>query len=229
QVVAEQVTTPAGGLAPFAGLEAGQVIRDSQALALPADLQPGVYNLLLGRRRPDGSWLPVRRGGVPLGQGYPLATVHVLGRQLDLVAPTSTHRAAVKFGEGILLAGFDLQPETPASSPPPAALDLTLHWQALEPMAARYKIFAHLVGEGGPGDLVSQADTYPHLPTNGWVPGEYLEDQVHLDVPADLPPGQLHLLLGFYDERSGARLPVYGADGLLLGDSYELVSLPFGE
>jgi len=226
-VVAEQVATPAGGRAPFAGLEAGQVVRDPQTLALPAELEAGVYNLLVGRLGPDGSWLPVRRGPVPLGQGYPLATVHLLGRELDLVAPTPARPAAVRLGEGILLAGFDVEPATFRSSP--AALDITLHWRALAPMAARFKVFLHLMGEGGPAHPYCQADIYPHLPTNGWVPGEYLADRVRLDLPADLPRGNFHLQLGFYGEGSGTRLPVYGADGALLGHSYDRVSLALGE
>ncbi len=220
RVVAEQSATLSGG---GAGLQAGQVVRDPQSLVLPGGLQPGVYNLLLGRRAPDGSWLPVRRGPVSLGQTYPLATVNVLGRELDLVPPTPARPAGVHFGEGIELVGFEVEPANPGSST--TALDLSLYWRALSPMADRYKVFVHLVGEGGLADVRAQADIYPHLPTSGWVPGEYLHDQVRLDLPAGLPLGNYRLLLGFYDEVSGARLPVYGAGGTPLGDSYELLSL----
>ena len=80
RVVAEASGAPAGGLAPFPGLAAGQVVRDPRQVSLPADLPPGVYNLSLGRRGADGAWLPVRRGPFPLGDTYPLATVHVLPR-----------------------------------------------------------------------------------------------------------------------------------------------------
>lgn len=106
RVIAEQVAVPAGGRAPFAGLKAGQVVRDPQTLALPAGVQPGVYNVLLGRRAPDGSWLPVRRGPVSLGQVYPLATVHVRGHGPDLAAPAPAHPPALRPGEGSLPAGF---------------------------------------------------------------------------------------------------------------------------
>lgn len=77
RVWAEESGPPAGGLAPFVGLEKGQVVRDPRILTLPEDLPPGVYNLRLGRRRPDGAWLPVRRGPITLGTTYPLATVRV--------------------------------------------------------------------------------------------------------------------------------------------------------
>jgi hypothetical protein len=74
----EAAGPPAGGLAPFASLDAGQVVRDPRLFALPPDLEPGVYDLSLGRRQPDGSWLRVRRGPFDLGSTYPLATVRVL-------------------------------------------------------------------------------------------------------------------------------------------------------
>jgi hypothetical protein len=77
-VLAEAQSAPAGGRAPFVGLEAGQVVRDPRALTLPGDLAAGVYNLSLGRQRPDGTWLPIRRGLAPLGLTYPLATIRVL-------------------------------------------------------------------------------------------------------------------------------------------------------
>ncbi len=79
-ILAESSSAPAGGRAPFARLVGGQTIRDPRTVPLPGDLAPGVYNLLLGRQRADGSWLPIRRGPLPLGTTYPLATVRVLGQ-----------------------------------------------------------------------------------------------------------------------------------------------------
>ena len=79
-VLAEASSAPAGGQAPFARLVAGQTVRDPRQVTLPGDLVPGVYNLLLGRQRADGSWHPVRRGPFPLGSTYPLTTVRVRGQ-----------------------------------------------------------------------------------------------------------------------------------------------------
>ena len=78
KVLAASPSSPAGGRAPFARLAAGQTVRDPRSVTLPGDLAPGVYNLVLGRQRPDGTWHPVRRGPFPLGSTYPLATIRVL-------------------------------------------------------------------------------------------------------------------------------------------------------
>lgn len=77
QVVAEVAGPPAGGLAAFPGLAAGQVVRDPRQVPVPAGLPPGVYNLSVGRRTADDAWLAVRRGAFSLGERYPLATVQV--------------------------------------------------------------------------------------------------------------------------------------------------------
>jgi hypothetical protein len=222
EVLARAVSSPAGGQAPFAGLAAGQVVRDPRSLTLPGDLPPGVYNLALGRQRADGTWLPVRRGPFPLGSTHPLATVRVPGRSVDLSPPVPQQAVDALFGDGIRLVGTDLEDR-------PTELALVLYWQALEPVEGRFKIFVHLIGEGGPSDIRAQADVFPHLPTSSWVPGEYLSDRVVLDLPADLPPGRYTLLLGLYDNATGGRLPVTGAGGEALGDSLPLQEIHRGE
>jgi hypothetical protein len=218
-VVAEVTGAPAGGLAPFAGLAAGQVVRDPRQILLPVGLSPGVYDLNVGRRGAEGTWLPVRRGLFSLGQAYPLASVHVLGREPNLTPVLPEHDVEGRFGEAIRLVGYDRGPQVVE---PGSGLYYTLHWQALAPMSTRCKIFAHLVGEGGPTDIRAQADIYPHLPTTSWMAGEVLRDRLVLDLPPDLSMGRYSLLLGWYEEASGRRLRAFGPDGQELGDTLEL-------
>jgi mannosyltransferase len=224
QVLAEWSSAPVGGRVPFAQLMAGQAIRDPRPFTLPGDLAPGVYNLVVGRQRPDGTWLPVRRSPFSLGTTYPLATLRVLGRPLGLTPPAVHQSEDAHFGEGIRFIGYDQ-----GQGQGQALVVLTLHWQAFAPMDTRYKIFLHLVDEGNPSSLYAQTDVYPHLPTTAWVPGEYLSDQVTLELPPDLPPGRYMLLLGWYDEATGQRLPAYDAAGTALGDSLALGPFELGE
>jgi hypothetical protein len=222
QVLAESSSAPVEGSVPFARMEAGQSVRDPRPYTLAAEVAPGVYNLVLGRRRADGSWLPVQRPPFPLGLNYPLATVRVLGRPVEVNPPTAQHALEARFGQGIRLVGYDLRQE-------PSDLALTLHWQALAPMSSRYKVFAHLVNDAGGGELLAQADVYPHLPTTAWIRGEYLSDNLLLRLPPDLPPGSYRLLVGLYEEASGHRLPVFGPAGEALGDSLSLAQIDHGE
>jgi hypothetical protein len=98
----------------------------------------------------------------------------------------------------------------------------TLYWQALVAMSTRYKIVAHLVGQDGPTDIWSQADSFPHLPTTSWMVGEMVSDRLDLDLPRGLPAGHYRLLLGWYDEQCGQRLGAFGPDGEELGNALEL-------
>jgi hypothetical protein len=229
QVWTEGASAPATGRAPFGAWAAGQALRDPQALALPGDLAPGVYTLSVGRQRPDGTWLPVRRGPFPLGSTYPLATVRVAGRPLDLTPPSPQHPVEARFGRNIRFLGYELQPASLASPIPGSRIEVVLYWQALEPTATPHRIFLHLVGDGDPSDIRAQADAYPHLPTSGWLPGEYVSDRIALDLPAGLDPGEYRLLLGLYEEATGTRLPVLDAGGEAAGDSLVLARVPVGQ
>ncbi|MBN1136457.1 MAG: glycosyltransferase family 39 protein [Anaerolineae bacterium] len=207
-------------------LAAGQVIRDPRSVDLPASLAPGVYNLVLGCRSPDGSWLPVRRGLVGLGLAYPLATVRVVGRSPDMSPPTVQYPADARFGAYIRLVGYDL-PGGGAPTSLSGGLQVTLYWQALAPTPGRYKLFVHLVNPGNPFDIRAQADLYPSLPTTAWTPGEYLCDDMTLKLPPGLIPGRYDLLVGFYDEATGDRLPLFDAAGQPLGDTLLLRQVTF--
>ncbi len=222
RVLAEASSAPVGGRAPFAVLQAGQSVRDPRSLTLPAGLPPGVYNLVVGRRQDGGAWLPIRRGFLPLGSTYPMATIRVQGRPMDLTPPRAQRALEARFGEGIRLVGYDL--ESPATK-----IQLTLHWQALAAMTERYKIFAHLVGDGGPMDIRAQGDVYPRLPTTAWLPGEYLSDPITLGLPADLGPGRYTLTVGWYEEATAQRLPAFDGTGELVGDSLTLEQLNLSE
>lgn len=220
-ILLEQAAVPARGRAPFSRLGEGQILRDPQRLALPGWLSPGVYNLVVGRRRADGTWLPVQRRPFSLGSIYPLATIRVLGRPANLSRPAVEYPVDARFGDSIQLLGYNLERG-------PGDLALTLFWQARSATDTPKKIFLHLVPAAGSGEIRAQADSYPRLPTTSWLPGEYLSDQILLDLPAHLEADEYVLLLGWYDEAAGDRLPVSGAGGESLGDSLVLGQLELG-
>ena len=138
--------------------------------------------------------------------------------------PAAAMETAVSlpFGDAITLQGYTLGQTTLS---PGDIAQVTLFWQTAVPLAARYKVFLHLVDETG--NLVAQRDSEPGgnlKPTTIWPPGEVISDNHGLFIPADLPPGDYTLLLGLYDVADpGARLEV-GAD-TAVNNAYPLAKL----
>jgi hypothetical protein len=133
-------------------------------------------------------------------QGRPL--VEILPDESDF-QPAQPLQA--NFADQMQLLGYDTAVETD-----PAALSLTLYWQALTALPRDYTIFVHLLD--AEGNLVAQHDNGPWwevaIPTSTWQPGEKLRDQHRLDLPADLPPGSYQLQIGVYYWETLERLPV---------------------
>jgi hypothetical protein len=79
-------------------------------------------------------------------------------------------------------------PETAQAGDP---LSVRLVWRGAGEMTASYQRFVQLLGaDGRPW---AQADGVPvsgSRPTSGWLPGEYLVDELTIDLPLELPPGE---------------------------------------
>jgi hypothetical protein len=84
--------------------------------------------------------------------------------------------------------------------------DLTLYWQAPQPLETIYSSFAHLIDEHA--NLYAQKDNlHPGAaPTTTWRPREYNVDRHVIEVPAGTPPGEYWIEVGLYDPHTGARL-----------------------
>jgi hypothetical protein len=103
---------------------------------------------------------------------------------------------------------------------PGDTLLLTLYWRAEATVGETYTVFTHLQGPGG--ELIAQQDNPPvrgTRPTDGWVPGQLVEDPYEIKVPPDAAPGGYTLSVGMYDPTTLERLPALGADGERLADS----------
>ena len=179
----------------------GLNIPDVWQFQLPPDAPPGAYRFEVGLYDPlSGERLPVA-GGEPLITGkltqepYPLAT-------------PNTSVDGVQFGQEVALNGFDL-------AVAPAALDVVLHWQALDQPTQDYTVFNHLLDPNG--NILAQHDSYPQqgqYPTSWWSPGEVVVDSYQLPLPESLPAGAYTLRLGLYEAQTGRRLPRSGAEPL---------------
>jgi hypothetical protein len=124
-------------------------------------------------------------------------------------------------GDAARLVGFD--PPPPIEAAAGTTLPLTLTWEATGTFEQDYTVFIHLVGADK--HPLAQADSQPvggTYATTFWDIGQRLADPHQLAIPSDLPPGEYELLAGMYLLSTGARLPLLGTDGQVLGDSISL-------
>ncbi len=204
--------------------------RQQVDLPLTPDLPPGHYRLSVRwGDAPTESIRPQGTGGsgpeVAVGQFDILP--RVVGEALSDAA--ISHPLGLKLGDSITLLGYDLPRVTTRSG---ETVDLVLYWRAEAPVAARYKVFTHLVGQvynaGSDNFLWGQQDNEPmrdQVPTTVWPPGVVIADPYRIAVDPNAPPGVYKLEVGMYGLLDGARLPVAAQAGSSLGDAVALTPI----
>lgn len=93
---------------------------------------------------------------------------------------------------------------------PGDSVPVFLKWRSLQTINRSYKVFVHLLSADI--QLVAQDDTEPVnglRPTNGWTPGEIINDPHQILLPSNVPAGVYHIRVGLYDAEG--RLPVVDA------------------
>ncbi len=120
--------------------------------------------------------------------------------------PQFATEAGVMFDDRINLVGFTVEPETAG---PGSSLTVTLIWQVMDEILAKYNTFIHIVNEEGQLLAQSDAPTGGGLrPSTDWIINEYIYDQHHLILPGDITSNDVEIRVGLYDADEGQRLDI---------------------
>jgi hypothetical protein len=129
------------------------------------------------------------------------------------------NRIDAQVGDSIALLGYDIVSSQGATAGKlydtednSQTLDVTLYWEARNPVEEDYTVFVQLLDSEG--QLVTQHDGQPlygYLPTGGWSPDEVVPDRHRLPLPDGMSPGRYQLIAGMYTLETLERLPVYVA------------------
>ena len=115
----------------------------------------------------------------------------------------------VNFGHQAQLLGYDLERQ---AVPPGQSFELTLYWQARQPLSTNYSALVQLVDKEQ-HLYAGQDNLHPgSVPTSRWLPWGFVKDAHRVQVPPGTPPGDYFLAAGLYDPASWARLPVVQAE-----------------
>ncbi|HSQ39525.1 MAG TPA: hypothetical protein VLM78_05145, partial [Anaerolineales bacterium] len=189
---------------------AGDVIRDTHLLQLPADTPvPALYWLRLGLADESGARVTFNDNSDMLSLG----PWRVRAKSTSL---PPTYRTDVTVGESMTLHGYDVAVDE--------SLTITLTWSTKTTPPQDYNVFVHLVGADGA--MIAQHDGSPNqgrYPTMWWLPGDVIADVHILPIPASLPK-ETSLRVGMYDPITLIRLPITDADGARLPD--DIISFP---
>jgi len=194
---ANQTRDQAGAM-PSKSWPTGFYVIDDFRLSVPGDTPPVTAEIVAGLLDEAGRRVPLAGGGdtVTIGQ---VAVREGFRRFASRPNSGDAHR----LGEHITLAGYDAWAEAGNR------IRLTLWWRTDARLDMDYSIFAQVVNEAEM--IVGQADgpaCEGACPMTGWTPGSTIEDTRVIPLPAGMPDGELHVVVGIYDLATGERLPV---------------------
>ena len=251
RVVGKRDKRPLFGLRATSLWEAGELVRDQQALALGPGEPAGEYDLVVGLvdartgdyLRPAGAPATEWRDGSDAGVGVRLGRVRLSGRAAANPPPLA-HASDARFDGRIALEGYGLRRIGADGTELPSGADgryaavvgqgerlrIEMRWRALHDLDEDYAVFTHLLDSRQ--QMVAQDDDWPQrgfYPTTLWLPGEQVSDEYEIQIPKDLSPGRYDLSVGLYRRADQRRLPLdgggAGADRLSLG-SVKVVGQP---
>lgn len=209
QVVAQKNFSPAGGEFPTTQWRAGEIVRDSVWLDLPAELEAGDYTLSVRLADSAGP-----------GDAARIAAIRVAAPEHRFTIPPIQNRVSAMLGDAIEFLGYDVA----SVSKPGDTVTLVLYWRARQAMQTSYTVFTHLIDREN--RLWGQRDRLPiggERPTTGWVAGEVLVDRYRIPVAPDAPPGVYAIEIGMYNAATLLRLPVFDSTGQRLADDRILI------
>lgn len=208
-------TYPSGGLRRTDTWETGVIYEDTYRLETEGEFGPYEPRFKIGWRD-NGTGEEILPTTV---DGTPLESVIVRGgsvRASQCSPPTVSMEA--RFGDLAQLKGYRLPANLTVQ--PGGLFDLQLQWQVLAETPENFTVFVQLVNPDdlthivGSGDSVPRQDWYP---TSAWLQGVCFDDTYRVQLRPDAPPGEYHLLVGFYRPENGTRLPTHpGTDAVQL-------------
>ena len=180
----------------------GELVRDRLAVRLPFDLR-GLYRVQIEVKNAAGESLQAQDGF--LTRLTDQRWVRVQGWPLEKELPSTVeHRLdTVTVGSNIQLLGYDVARVG-------HTLTVDLYWQSDATLADDYGVFVHVARPGEAPLLQSSGGPANWLrPVSTWRPDEVILDSHVIELPPDLDPAGLSVLVGMYEPSDpNVRLPV---------------------
>jgi len=118
-------------------------------------------------------------------------------------APAMAIPLGTKLGEVVSIVGADV---TAGPVHPGTDVEAKILFQCLRPVTGGWRFFFHLLGPNGTFRNLDHVPVDGALPVEAWRKGQRILDRLKISIPAGMPAGEYHIILGLY--RGPERLPV---------------------
>jgi len=216
QPIAQRDMYPGQGLMLTSWMEPGQRVVNSYHLQIPEtavtpsrlNIAAGLYDFQSGER-------------LLTDAGNDLATFGTV--QIEPDSNDRPNPVSINFEDELELTGYDIDPRR---ATPGSTINMTLYWQAHQPLEKEYTFFAQIVDE----DTTRWAgfDFAPPEGTTSWASGELQSLSLPLTLDENSEPGLYPVIIGAYtrDAEGGFdRLQILTDDGRLTDDFQELTKV----
>ncbi len=124
-------------------------------------------------------------------------------------APPQEFKSGANFGGSIELVSVIV---SPSRGEPGQPVRVMANFKVLSKIDRDYVIFVHVEDVDGRVDRLNVDHAPRAKPTSQWVPGELVQDVFDIPIPLGMPVRGLSLVLGFWDPKSDARMPIQNKD-----------------
>jgi len=214
-----RLVPPALAVPSFRRIEAGE-LSSASLIDLTEEVRPSAvlfWERRLSRATEYFDWVSANYGVI---RAYPYKNeMRLIYVPCDLDAIAFPQSAVTR--EGIAFLGSSV-PHLGVD--PGDSLQMVLYFRAAHAIDQNYTLFVQLLD--AQGNCWGQVDQQPFdglYPTNKWLPGETVMQEITLLVRADAPPGEKMLAVGFYDAHV-RRLPLYDTEGHPLSGGQVILS-----
>ncbi len=213
-MVVQRDTHPGLGNFPSSQWRPGDRFVDSVRLHLPETMYaPGEATLSLGLYAPDAYRLGITaENSAGLGDALPLATIN-----LQPAAGETPNPLQQNFNDLLQLVGYEYNGRL---FQPGDDLEVTLYWQALQPLAADYLVEVQLCEEPCADWMKPLATAVRPLqpPTTSWQTGKTVSDTVTITIPPGITADNAFIHVALIDPMTKEPQNVLADDGHILED-----------
>ena len=126
-------------------------------------------------------------------------------------APPAEMRSGAQFGEALELSSVIINPSRGVTG---EAVRVGARFHVIKPVPADYMVFVHVEDADGRSDRINvdHAPMRGQRTTSSLKAGEDFVDEFDIPIPPNMPVRGLTLILGFWDPKTDARLPITNPD-----------------